>query len=72
MTNDDFGARVYKTSEEVILVKQTIKKPDRRYNQDRYVVDCLPDGTHKERHVDVTDDKTIAEAIRDALNGKLI
>lgn len=71
MTNENFGVRVYKTSEEVILVKQTIKKPDRQNNQDRYVVDCLPDGKHKERHVDVTDDKAIAKAVRDALNGAL-
>lgn len=68
---ENFGARIYKTSDEVILVKQTIRKLDRQNNQDRYVVDCMLDGKHKERHVDVTDDKAISDAVRDALNGKL-
>jgi len=71
MPREDYGARIYKTSDEVIQVKQTIKKSDKQNNQYRYVVDCMPDGKHKERYVDVTDDKAIADAIRDALNDRL-
>jgi len=56
-----FGARVYRLRDK-LLVKQTILRgipPD-------YVIDG-----HKERHVHVDDDAAIAEAIREAVSGKL-
>lgn len=68
MPNDDYGARIYKVDQNVILVKQTIKKPIRNTNSARYMVDMAPDGTHKEKHIDINDDKGIADAIRQALN----
>jgi len=55
----------------VILIKQTTKKPIRNTKSDRYMVDMAPNGMHKERHVDINDDKGIADAIRQALNGQL-
>jgi len=71
MSNDYYGVRIYKVDEDVILVKQTIKKPIRNTNSARYVVDMAPDGTHKEKHIDINDDKSIADAVRQALNGHL-
>jgi len=71
MVNDYYGARVYKVDEDVILVKQTIKKPIRNTKSASYVVDMAADGTHKEKHVDINDDKSVADAVRQALSGSL-
>ena len=50
-----------------ILIKQTVKKT----GSPRYIVDTLPDGTQREKHIDINDNKGIADAIRHALDGKL-
>ena len=71
MSNQDFGARIYNVNGDRILIKQTIKKSVPNTNLKRYVLDCLPDGTHKERHLDKNNDKAIADAVRDAINGQL-
>jgi len=56
-----YGARVYKLPKQ-FLVKQTL----RRGSSPAYVVDG-----QRERHVSPSDDAAIAQAIRDALSGKL-
>lgn len=66
-TSYKFGVRIYPISAEVILVKQTVKKP----GSGRYVVDTLPDGTHREAHIRFDDSKSIAGAVRAALTGTL-
>ena len=71
MAEELYGARIYRVDQTVILVKQTIKKPIRNTKSARYVVDIAPDGTHKERHVDINDDKSVADTVREALDGKL-
>lgn len=59
-----YGVRVFKVSEKTLLIKQTIK---RGCNQnDPYVIDG-----QKERHVNINDDASIADAIRDGVSGKL-
>ena len=55
------GARAYLVGK-TILVKQTVLRGMPR----EYVVD-----EHRERHVRVDDDAAIAEAIRDAVGGRL-
>ncbi len=50
-----------------ILIKQTVKKT----GSPRYIVDILPDGKHREKHISIKDDKGIADAIRHAIEGKL-
>lgn len=62
-----FGVRIYKMNPDYILIKQTVKKT----GSPRYIVDTLPDGTQREKHIDINDDKDIADAIRHALDGKL-
>lgn len=71
MANDCYGVRIYKVDDKVILVKQTIKKPTHNPKSARYVVDMACDGTHKEKYVDIDDDRSIADAVRQALNGWL-
>ncbi len=65
-TGYKFGARVYPLDSEVILIKQTVKKPD----SSRYVVDVLPDGTHREAHIRFDDVKSIGAAVHSALMGR--
>ena len=67
--NEVFGARAYKMDSNIILIKQTVKKGIG--SSERYVVDTLADGTHREQHLDINDDNGIANAIRSALIGKL-
>ena len=67
MNNEEpkHGARVFQVSDKRLLIKQTIKRgidPN-----DPYVIDG-----QKERHVDITDDRAIAQGIRDAIKGSLI
>lgn len=52
---------------EYILVKQTVKET----GSSTYKVDTLPDGTQRQKHIDINDDISIADAIRHALVGKL-
>ena len=59
-----YGVRIFKMSERILLIKQTIKSGSRP--NDEYVID-----KHKERHVDITDDSAIADAIRDGIAGML-
>jgi len=59
-----YGVRIYKVSDNTLLVKQTIKS-GRRQNE-TYVID-----EQKERHVDIDDDEAIANAVRDGIAGKL-
>ena len=65
---DKYGVRIYPLDEDVILIKQTIKKD----GAPRYVVDVLPNGDHREAHVSIADDAKIADAIRTALRGGLL
>ncbi len=55
------GARVYRVGSK-LLVKQTVL----RGNPPEYVVD-----EQRERHVAIDDDRALAAAVRDAVNGKL-
>lgn len=64
---DKYGVRIYPLDSEVILVKQTVK----RQGSPVYVVDTTPGGDHREAHVEITNDRDIAEAVRAALTGKL-
>ena len=63
-----FGARVYLMDETTILVYQTVKRG--RAQNAPYVVDQKPSG-EGQRFLGLTDDKAIADAIRDALSGSL-
>lgn len=63
-----YGARVYAYSDGVALIKQTIKSGP-GYTDD-YVVDTRGGDQH-EKHVYLSDDKAVAEAIRKALEGLL-
>lgn len=56
-----FGARVYRVGDRV-LVKQTVL----RGTPPEYVID-----EHRERHVAFEDDRAIASAVRQALDGQL-
>jgi len=63
-----YGVRIYTMPDsEVILIKQTVRRP----GSPRYVIDTLKDGTHRERHVDIDDSASIADAVRASLKGKL-
>ncbi|MFT3786728.1 MAG: hypothetical protein QM770_11270 [Tepidisphaeraceae bacterium] len=59
-----YGARVFPLIGGKALVKQTIKSGTAQ-NAD-YVID-----EQRERHVDLSDDAAVAQAIRDALAGNL-
>jgi hypothetical protein len=65
---DKFGVRIYPLDNEVILIKQTIK----RVGSPTYVVDVLPNGDHREAHVSIASDAGIADAVRSALQGGLL
>jgi hypothetical protein len=65
--SNKYGVRIYPLDSKVILVKQTVRK----LNAPNYVIDTMPNGDHREAHVDINDDKEIAHAIRTALNGGL-
>ena len=56
-----YGARVYRVGSR-LLVKQTVLRGE----PPEYVVD-----DQRERHVAEDDDSAIAQALRDAINGKL-
>ncbi len=60
-----YGVRIYPLDAKTILIKQTIKNA-----KGQYVIDTLPDGTHREKHVNSLDDIEIAKAVRGALIGK--
>lgn len=64
---DKYGVRIYPLDNEVILVKQTIKKS----GSNAYIVDIAADGQHREAHVNIADDREIAQAVRAALSGRL-
>ncbi len=64
---DKYGVRIYPLDSKIILIKQTVKK----VGSPSYVLDTLSDGDHREAHVDIDDDREIAEAIRAALRGGL-
>ena len=68
MVPNKYGVRIYDMPDSnVILVKQTVKRPE----SPRYVVDTLEDGTHREAHIRVDDTTSIADAVRRALRGEL-
>ena len=46
-------------------------RPVKKVGSPSYVVDTTADGDHREAHVDIDDDRQIAEAIRTALKGRL-
>ncbi|MDD4877018.1 MAG: hypothetical protein PHQ86_07840 [Dehalococcoidales bacterium] len=62
-----YGVRIYPLDKKVILIKQTVKKD----GSSNYVVDTMADGEHREAHVDINDDRGIADAVRTALTGNL-
>ena len=63
-----YGVRIYALPDsDVILIKQTVKRPESL----RYVVDALEDGTHQEAHINVDNTTGIADAVRHALRGEL-
>ena len=63
-----YGVRIYAMPDsDVILIKQTVKRP----RSPRYIIDTLEDGTHREKHVGIDDSASIAAAVRAALKGKL-
>ncbi|MBA7638821.1 hypothetical protein ES703_46477 [subsurface metagenome] len=64
--NYKYGARIYPLKLKVIVIKQTIKKPE-----SGYVIDRLEDGRHREKHVRWDDSEGIADAVRRALRGEL-
>jgi len=59
-----YGVRIFKISEDTLLIKQTIKRGNRP--TDEYVIDG-----QKERHVEIGDDSAIADAVRDGVTGRL-
>jgi len=59
-----YGARVFKVSENTLLIKQTVKSGGGQ--NDPYVI-----NEHREKHVNLSDDSAIAAAIRDAIEGRL-
>ena len=63
-----FGARVYLMDNKKVLIYQTRKRGPAQNAP--YVVWPSPD--QKGAFVDIKDDKAIANAIRTALNGKLL
>lgn len=63
-----YGVRIYPLDDQVILIKQTVK----REVSGVYVVDTLDGGEHREAHVSIDNDKDIAEAVRTALRGGLL
>ena len=63
-----YGVRIYALPDsDIILIKQTVKRPESL----RYVVDTLEDGTHREAHINVDDTAGIADTVRQALRGEL-
>lgn len=64
-----FGARVFLVDTSRIQVIQTIKRGD-AYTA-RYIIDLKPNRRGRRKFVDITDDKSIADAIRAALHGGL-
>ena len=63
-----YGVRIYPLPDtDIIIIKQTVK----RSGSPRYVIDTMPDGTHRETHISVHDTTDIAEAVRQALRGQL-
>ena len=63
-----FGARVFLMDTDTVYVLQTVKRGTAE--NARYVIDQKTVG-EKQKFVDITDDKGIADAIRAALNGRL-
>ncbi len=63
-----YGVRIYPLDDQVILIKQTVK----REGSGVYVVDTMKGGEHREAHVPADDDAAIANAVRDALRGLLL
>ena len=59
-----YGVRVFKVSEETLLIKQTIKRGNSP--NDPYVIDG-----QKEWHVKIGNDSAIADAVRNGVSGKL-
>jgi len=63
-----YGVRIYAMPDsDVILIKQTVRKPE----SPRYVIDTLQDGTHREAHIRWEDTVGIADTVRQALRGEL-
>lgn len=62
-----FGARVYFMDSDNILVLQTVKRGTA--DNAPYVIDQKTNSG--ERFLDITNDKGIADAVRDALAGQL-
>lgn len=66
-----YGARITPLSDGRALVKQTVKSGSAQ--NDEYVLDKDKENgnKHKECHVNLKNDKEVADSIRNALEGKL-
>ena len=62
-----YGVRIYKMNPDQILIKQTVKKS----GSPRYTIDTYSDSSQRQKHIDINDDKSIADAVRFSLEGKL-
>lgn len=60
-----YGVRIFKISEDTLLIKQTIKRGNDQ--NDAYVIDG-----QKEQHVNIHEDSKIVDAVRNGVAGKLM
>jgi hypothetical protein len=66
-TEYKYSAKVYELNPNTLVVQQTVMKTGSR----NYIIDRKPDGSPKNRIINIKDDGAISEAIRHALTGNL-
>ena len=63
-----YGVRIYPILDtDRIRIKQTVYSP----KSQRYTVDTIENGEHREAHINLDDTAGIADAVRRALRGDL-
>ena len=67
MISYKYGVRAFALRPEVVIIHQTVKKTGSK----TYVIDRSPDGKQRKKHIQIKNDKAIADAVRYALVGKL-
>lgn len=67
MISYKYGARIYKFNPNYVCIAQTVRKSD----SEEYVIDKYSNNKQVRKHIDINDDKKIADAIRHAVVGKL-
>ena len=67
MISYKYGARVYSVQPKVVVISQTVKPS----NSKEYKLDLYSNGKQRKKHINMNDDKAIADAVRHALVGKL-